>query len=69
MADEVVRLNILMSKETAKQVDMLAQKYITKTEGVRRAIATLSYLEDEIAKDGAVQVVRSDGNIIQLKFM
>jgi hypothetical protein len=58
----MIKLTVQLSARTDHILAKLAERQeTTKAQVVRRAIALLSYLEDEVAKGGRVVVKRSDG--------
>jgi predicted transcriptional regulator len=60
--ESVTKLTIQLSSRTDDILAKLAERQeTTKAQVVRRAIALLSYLEDESAKGGRVVVKRPDG--------
>jgi predicted transcriptional regulator len=58
----MVKLTVALSTRTDVVLTRLAERQeTTKAQVVRRAIALLSYLEDEVARGGRVVVRRPEG--------
>ena len=61
------RLNINISSRTASALRRLSEtRESTVTETVRRAIAVLDFIEDEVDSGGTIQVHYPDGTVKQL---
>jgi predicted transcriptional regulator len=60
----MVKLTVQLSTRTDRILAELAEKQeTTKAQVIRRGIALLSYLEDEVARGGRVVVKRPDGEM------
>jgi hypothetical protein len=60
----VARLSINLSAETADAFkELTGRKGLTLTEGIRRAIAVLQFLEDETSKGNQIAVIEQDGSV------
>jgi hypothetical protein len=60
-ADKIVRLSINLSVDVATALkDLAAEKSITITEGIRRAIAVWKFVEDEVARGNRLAVIERD---------
>jgi hypothetical protein len=60
----IVRLSINLSSETANGFkELIGRKGLTITEGIRRAIVALQFLEDEAAKGNQIAVIEQDGSV------
>ena len=60
----VARLSINLSTETADAFkQLIGRKGLTLTEGIRRAIAVLQFLEDETSRGNQIAVIEQDGSI------
>lgn len=58
----MVKLTVQLSARTDRILAQLAERQeTTKAQVIRRAIALLSYLEDEVARGGRVVIKRPDG--------
>lgn len=60
----VARLSINLSTETADAFkELIGRKGLTLTEGIRRAIVVLQFLEDETSKGNQIAIIEQDGSI------
>ena len=60
----VARLSINLSTDTADAFkELIGRKGLTLTEGIRRAIAVLQFLEDETSKGNQIAVIERDGSV------
>jgi len=60
----VARLSINLSTETADAFkELIGRKGLTLTEGIRRAIIVLQFVEDETSKGNQIAVIEQDGSI------
>ena len=59
---DLTRLNVNLNQETAAALKTIASdNNISLTEAIRRAIALLKFIEDEIGDDRKVQIMDRDG--------
>lgn len=63
---QLVRLSVNMNPETAEALkEFAANRHLSYTEAVRRAIAIAKYLDDEVSEGRKVQTVDPDRSDIR----
>lgn len=59
---QLVRLNVNMNEQTAKDLKELADRDgLSFTETIRRAVAIYKYIRDEVRKDRVILTMDPDG--------